>query len=377
MFYDNYGPNGFVPVTINLSESPSIVLQYARLYTYPFLRDNGSVWAVYRQNGYVPLNYIVGPDGIIRYIAEGFNEPQIDALIRQYLPDPIDHDVGVTRILAPSGSVDSATTVVPACSVYNYGDNVESYQVRMRIGTLYDEVATVSGHQPGQLRYVEFPEWQARERDLVAVRCSTELAGDDVQPNNFRDASCRVNVYDIAVLQVFAPPDTVDSAQAVVPLVEIQNRGTVPDLIKLRFEITDGYWDTTTVILQPGRRDTVDFGQWTPLQRGVFQVRCSVWGRWEMVWENNVIEQPVWVLTAGVAEGPGEGIDSRRLPTVARGVFYLPPAAGGEPVTLFDAAGRERMALKPGANDISHLSPGVYYARGRDGRGTMKVVVQQ
>ena len=52
--------------------------------------------------------------------------------------------------------------------------------------------------------------------------------------------------------------------------------------------------------------------------------------------------------------------------TMVRGVLFLPEARGekrearGE---LLDVAGRKVLDLKPGANDVSRLSPGVYFAR--------------
>jgi len=367
--YDDYRDNGFIPLAININEALGIVLQYARLYTYPFLRDNGSVWSVYRQSGAVPLNYVVGPDGIIRYVAEGFNEAQIHAVIRQYLPDPIDHDVGVTRILRPTSAEDSGTTVVPACSVYNYGEHTETYQVRMRIGTHYDQVATVTGHAPGELRYVEFPTWTVLERGQHAVRCTTELPGDDIPSNSHRDIICQGNVYDIAVLRMFAPADTVDSAQTVVPSVEVHNLGTVPDIIKVRFEMSDGYWDTTSVILHPDRLDTLQLGPWTPQTLGVFQARCSVWGRWEMVWENNVIERTVRVVRTGVAEeAPGLLPGPDRVPMLVRGILNMP--ADDAAASLHDASGRKVMALVPGENDVRHLAPGVYFVRTKGFEGS-------
>jgi len=35
---------------------------------------------------------------------------------------------------------------------------------------------------------------------------------------------------------------------------------------------------------------------------------------------------------------------------------------------LLDAAGRRVMELRPGANDVRHLSPGVYFVRGEGSR---------
>ena len=52
--------------------------------------------------------------------------------------------------------------------------------------------------------------------------------------------------------------------------------------------------------------------------------------------------------------------------TVVRGVLFLPEArverreSGGE---LLDVSGRRVLNLKPGANDVSRLAPGVYFVR--------------
>jgi hypothetical protein len=55
----------------------------------------------------------------------------------------------------------------------------------------------------------------------------------------------------------------------------------------------------------------------------------------------------------GVGESPGAGI--------VRDV--LPVRAADAPGELFDTNGRRVMALRPGANDVSRLAPGVYFAR--------------
>ena len=52
--------------------------------------------------------------------------------------------------------------------------------------------------------------------------------------------------------------------------------------------------------------------------------------------------------------------------TVIRGVLQL--GAGGRPeasgrAELLDISGRETMELKPGANDVARLPPGVYFVR--------------
>lgn len=85
--YDEYGPRGFVPITINLWQDMSIVKYYASLYSYPFLRDgNGAVWNAYRIGSSIPLNYVIDTTMTVRYGAVGFNESTIRYWIEQYLP---------------------------------------------------------------------------------------------------------------------------------------------------------------------------------------------------------------------------------------------------------------------------------------------------
>jgi hypothetical protein len=71
-------------------------------------------------------------------------------------------------------------------------------------------------------------------------------------------------------------------------------------------------------------------------------------------------------LTAGGVE---ETMNEERVtmnagPTIVRGVLVLPEATSRKPqaASLLDATGRKAMELRPGANDVSRLAPGVYFA---------------
>ncbi|MBM3315934.1 hypothetical protein FJY71_08910, partial [candidate division WOR-3 bacterium] len=301
-FQVDYGPHGFASITINLGDDWDVIKSHARLYANLFLRDNGSVWPVYRQNGYIPCNYIIDTSGIVRYVAEGFSEPVMRQVVEQYLPDPIEHDVGVKRVMAPAGTVDSGAVVTPACTLHNYRGYTETYPVRMRIGAGYDTVVTVTGHAPNTDRYVTFPEWTATERGQLAVSCSTELAGDDIAGNNRYSTQVTVNVYDLAVTLIIAPGDTVDSGAVVVPMAEVRNLGNVADMAKVRLSIGGLYVDSVNVPLQAGRCDTAVFDAWTASALGALAVRCSVSGRWEMVPQNNLLTGTVWVRSLGITE---------------------------------------------------------------------------
>ena len=94
----------------------------------------------------------------------------------------------------------------------------------------------------------------------------------------------------------------------------------------------------------------------------------------------------------GIKETPSA---DRRMPnsgpTIVRGVLFLPRDMTGKQglyrasprseglslfsATLLDASGRAVMPLRPGANDISALSPGVYFVREEQTQSVRKVVV--
>jgi photosystem II stability/assembly factor-like uncharacterized protein len=82
----------------------------------------------------------------------------------------------------------------------------------------------------------------------------------------------------------------------------------------------------------------------------------------------------------GIGETPNaEARATNRMPTVVRGVLFLPEAVGGERLAvgahLLDISGRKVLDLHPGANDIRHVSPGVYYIVGNRMSATARVVV--
>jgi hypothetical protein len=305
VFHDDYGPHGFEAIAINLSEDmESVVKAWARQNTNVYLRDPGTVWPVYAQQHYAtPTNYVIDTAGVIRYWAEGYDENAVRQVIEQYLPDKIEHDVGVVRLMAPTGTTDSGTVIVPACSLRNYRSYAETYPVRMRIGTSYDTTVTVTSHQPGQTVYVEFPQWTAPERGQLAVACTTELADDDIGSNDAARSTITVNVDDIAVTAILVPLDTVELGRSYAPAAEVKNLGTVADMARVRFYIGDFYFDTARVALQPGKMDTALLANWTPAMLGTFPVRCSCATlRTDMATGNNELSKSVFVQPAGIEE---------------------------------------------------------------------------
>ncbi|MFO7650368.1 MAG: T9SS type A sorting domain-containing protein [bacterium] len=190
-----------------------------------------------------------------------------DPMIRAYVVDLL-NDVGVTHLLTPSGTIDSTASVTPACSVYNFGRTTQaSYNVRMRIGSCYDQTATVTSHAGGTAQYVEFPTQSNWPRGSFGVVCSTALTGDQAVANDSATGSVDVAVHDAAVLSITAPSGAVDSGASVVPSASVANYGSVNETFDVVCDV--GAWsDTQTVTINAGAQQTVDFASWTALERG-------------------------------------------------------------------------------------------------------------
>ena len=84
----------------------------------------------------------------------------------------------------------------------------------------------------------------------------------------------------------------------------------------------------------------------------------------------------------GVEEGQPQASSRQFQATVVRGALFLAEASSLRPqaASLVDADGRKVMDLTPGANDIRHLVPGVYFVRQasgveRDASSVRKVVI--
>ncbi|MEO0005737.1 MAG: T9SS type A sorting domain-containing protein [candidate division WOR-3 bacterium] len=68
--------------------------------------------------------------------------------------------------------------------------------------------------------------------------------------------------------------------------------------------------------------------------------------------------------TPGIEEYPQPEVKGSHLPaTVVRNVLRWTKTEDRAQVFLVDVTGRKVLELKPGENDVRHLSPGVYFIR--------------
>jgi len=247
-----------------------------------------------------PTLAVVGNDTIGVVYGDGrYSENYPDVFFRRGIvaSAPPTHDVGCTHIVAPAGVIDSGTAVTPACSVYNFGTTAETYTVRMRIGTGYNQTAQVTAHPPSTRVHVTFPvSWTAMPRGYVVIRCSTELANDTARSNDLKVDSVMVRVLDAQALSIDAPPDTVDSGTTLSPQATVRNDGVPAASFPVSFEITGLYSNTKSVTdLAPGATQTVTFNPYTLKTRGSWPLRCTTQLNGDVYPSNNLCTGTVFI----------------------------------------------------------------------------------
>jgi hypothetical protein len=93
------------------------------------------------------------------------------------------HDVGATVIIAPADTVDTGTVLAPRAVVRNFGTYEETFRTRLTIGDGYEDTTTVTV-AAGAADTLSFANWTADSVGTLAVKCSTELAGDAAPAND-------------------------------------------------------------------------------------------------------------------------------------------------------------------------------------------------
>ncbi len=206
-----------------------------------------------------------------------------DWLIRAFVSDTgtATTDVDVRWVYPNySTTLDSVVSnVQPACTVQNHSSASQTFTVRMRIGTFYDNTATVSNLAAGAKTRVLFPTYSAWPRGTWPVRCSVNCTGDQRPWNDTMNSSVFCRVMNAQVDSILFPWDPVDSGTTVQPRAIVRNLSSVRTSISTRFIIVGTPYTSTVTssTLDPGATGTITFGNWTPTQqpRGTYVTSCS------------------------------------------------------------------------------------------------------
>ena len=188
-------------------------------------------------------------------------------------------DVGVSAIISPAGTVDSAAFLIPQAQIMNYGSHQENLSVTLYIngpGVNWSNTVTVSNLNSGEQRTVSIGSWNIGPRGNYTTRCTTALVGDQINSNDARDSSFTVRVRDVGVTSINSPPAAVDSASTVPISATVQNFGTTTETFSVLFRIGGFYTSSRTITLTPNGSSVVNFDPWLVNQtRNTYTPRCS------------------------------------------------------------------------------------------------------
>jgi len=187
-------------------------------------------------------------------------------------------DVSVDSVMAPKGNINLGVAVTPRARVTNHGTGNAMFQARIFIGPFIAESAFVFGLGPGASQTVNFTSWTPESLGTFAVRCTAQLANDQVPANNLAQDSFTVITLakDAGVMRVVAPSGIVDSGAVVAPQAMVRNFGTDTVSFPAVFTIAGGYSDTQQVTnLASLDSVLVTFADWTAGPLGTLVTRCS------------------------------------------------------------------------------------------------------
>jgi hypothetical protein len=178
-------------------------------------------------------------------------------------------------ILAPTGYLDSGTTLTPVCRIANLSTSSGPVPVRLTIGSSYSQSRTKS-IAAGAADTVQFPAWTASPLGILAVRCSTMLPGDEYPLDDTVSTTITVGTFiDAAATAILAPIGTLDSGTTLTPICRITNNSASTRTIPTRLTIGSSYDQSRTKSIAAGAADTVQFPVWTAGPLGPLAVRCS------------------------------------------------------------------------------------------------------
>ncbi|MFO7675123.1 MAG: C25 family cysteine peptidase [bacterium] len=189
-------------------------------------------------------------------------------------------DVGVTELIAPTGTVDSGVTITPRARVRNHGNLAADFTVRFTIADGYVDTRPLT-LLPGQDTALSFADWVAATPGFFAVRCSTRMVSDFYPANNRLTGSVNVAGTDVGVVAILAPGAGIFPG-LVNPAARWRNYSPAAKDFTVWLSIADSLgavaFADSAAVVGLARDSSVDvvFASWDAAP-GRYALRCSTW----------------------------------------------------------------------------------------------------
>ncbi|MEO0083059.1 MAG: T9SS type A sorting domain-containing protein [candidate division WOR-3 bacterium] len=201
-----------------------------------------------------------------------------------YYIDGVRRDGEVLSIIAPKDTIAEGTIITPQVKIKNSGNIIESFPVRLKIGSVYNKTKTISNLAPNDSIIVSFDTTWFATRGNYQVKCSTEVLRDTNKSNDCKIANLTVAFYDAELKDIITPTinDTFYTNESIAPKVVIKDNSeySSPTFCKVYCQLKGVipiYFDSVLQLFSPGNIDTITFRKISlaGINDGVY--KCSTW----------------------------------------------------------------------------------------------------
>ena len=219
-----------------------------------------------------------------------------DVIDQGFMVSSAQHDVSLSMILAPAGTIDSGAAITPTIVIHNGGLYTENFPAYFELPGGYLSVANIIDLIPGTADTIQFvPDWNANYRDSITARAWCLLTGDERPENDTLEQDFYVQVGDVGVVQVIYPVDTVPENTWMTPQAEVHNYGTRAETFDVEFRI--GLFLTTMTVdsLAPGATVDLTFPDSLQASPGIWLDQVTTLLAGDINPDNNVALDTFWV----------------------------------------------------------------------------------
>ena len=219
-----------------------------------------------------------------------------DVIDQGFMVSSAQHDVSLSMILAPAGTIDSGAVITPTVVIHNGGLYTENFPAYFELPGGYLSVANIIDLIPGTADTIQFvPDWNANYRDSITARAWCLLTGDERPENDTLEQDFYVQVGDVGVVQVIYPVDTVPENTWMTPQAEVHNYGTRAETFDVEFRI--GLFLTTMTVdsLAPGATVDLTFPDSLQASPGIWLDQVTTLLAGDINPDNNVALDTFWV----------------------------------------------------------------------------------
>jgi hypothetical protein len=189
----------------------------------------------------------------------------------RFRPGSLDHDAGVLNIIEPQGTIASGSSITPQATIKNFGNDVDSFSVTMRIGSIYQQTVSSGILAPNDTERLQFPDWTAIPGQYI-VAAYTSLYDDQWRGNDSLFTTINVVPAQDVGVDAILGPDTLQPLNVlIIPKARIKNYGSatqsgfaaVCSIVGASGIVR--YVNTQTVgTIAPGETTQMSFGNWIP-----------------------------------------------------------------------------------------------------------------